>query len=57
LRFAQLIVSFAFCWQTLAEGELELTGNVANSRARKAADPSEARETPCILFIIIEINP
>jgi hypothetical protein len=37
--------------QTLAAGELGLTGNEANSRARKEADASAARGTPNSYFI------
>jgi hypothetical protein len=50
-------MSFALCRQTLAEGELGLTDNEENSRARKEAGLSEARETPSILLDINEINP
>jgi hypothetical protein len=36
--------------QTLAEGELGLTGNEAISRARKEADPAWAGERPSLYF-------
>jgi hypothetical protein len=41
----------AQCRQTLAEGEMGLTGIEANSRARKETDPALAGERPDFLII------